>query len=219
MKEVSGKCELDNTEWLKLHLNFNYKIYPQIYNDILKDIPEEIEMELWDLYDREGNRTGEIWERRYGNNVLIPEGRYHLVSDILVRHKDGSFLLTKRHPDKDVYPGFWDASAGGSAQKGEGPLECAERELFEETGIKAGKFELTDISFRDKSHSYIHSYITYVDCDKDSVVLQEEEAVEYRWVDAEGLLEYAESDLAIKTKVERYKKVYEAVRSEVRQRR
>ena len=169
-------------------------------------------MELWDLYDNKGNKTGEIWERHHGTNNLIPEGRYHLVSDILVKHKDGSFLLTQRHPDKDIYPGFWDASAGGSAMQGEGPLECAKRELFEETGIVADKFEVVDISFRDKSHSYIHSYITEVDCDKDSVVLQKEEAVDYKWVDAKGLLEYAESDLSIKTKVERYKKIYEKIR-------
>ena len=54
-------------------------------------------MELWDLYDRNGNLTGEVWERRHGNYMNIPEGRYHLVSDILVQHRDGSFLLTKRH--------------------------------------------------------------------------------------------------------------------------
>lgn len=171
-------------------------------------------MELWDLYNREGNKTGETWERRYGKNNQIPDGRYHLVGDVLVKHKDGTFLLTKRHPDKDVYPGYWDASAGGSAQKGESPLECAKRELLEETGIKADKLELVNISFRDPSHSYIYSYIAYVDCDKDSVVLQEEEAVDYRWVDEDGLLEYAESELAIKTKVQRYKKVYDNIRNE-----
>ena len=67
-------------------------------------------MELWDLYDREGNKTGEVWERSFGSFRSIPEGKYHLVCDILVQHKDGTFLLTKRHPGKDVYPGFWEAS-------------------------------------------------------------------------------------------------------------
>ena len=65
----------------------------------------------------------------------IPDGRYHLVSDILVQHRDGTYLLTKRPPGKDIYPGYWEASAGGSAQLGEGPEECAKRELFEESGI------------------------------------------------------------------------------------
>ena len=169
-------------------------------------------MELWDLYDREGNRTGEVWERQYGNFKKIPEGRYHLVSDILVQHTDGSFLICKRHPDKDVYPGYWEASAGGSALQGENPEQCARRELFEETGITVDSFELINVAFRDASHSLIYSFITVVDCDKDAVTLQEGENTDFKWVNAAGLIEYSESDLAIKTNVERYKKFYDKVR-------
>ena len=171
-------------------------------------------MELWDLYDRDGKRTGEVWERGHGNYREIPEGRYHLVSDILVQHTDGSYLLTKRHPGKDVYPGFWEASAGGSAQTGENPEECAKRELFEETGIRSEHFELINTTFREMSHSLIYSYITVVDCAKDDVVLQEGETTEYRWVDAAGLIEYADSDLAIKSRVERYGVLFEQLRNE-----
>lgn len=169
--------------------------------------------ELWDLYDREGNRTGEVWERRHGNFKSIPEGRYHLVCDILVQHQDGSFLLTKRHSDKDVYPGYWEASAGGSAQQGETPGEGARRELFEETGIRAESFELISVTFRDTSHSLVYSYFTVVDCDKDAIILQEGETTDYKWVDAAGLIEYSESDLAIKSRVQRYQKYFEKVRN------
>lgn len=168
-------------------------------------------MELWDLYDRDGNKTGETWERKHSNYQRIPEGRYHIVSDILVRHVDGSFLLTKRHPGKDVYPGYWEASAGGSAVAGETAEECARRELLEETGIKADTFELINRTFRDKSHSLVYSYVTTVDCDKDSVVLQEGETTDYKWVDAAGLIEYSQSDFAIKTSVERYRPFYERI--------
>ena len=171
-------------------------------------------MELWDLYDRNGEKTGEVWERKHGNYKEIPEGRYHLVSDILVKHTDGSYLLVKRREDKDVYPGFWEASAGGSVQAGETALEAAKRELFEETGIRAEKFELINRAFRDASHSIVNCFFTVVDCPKDSVVIQKEEAVEYKWVDAKGLIEYSESDLAIKTSVERYKTVYDKARKE-----
>ena len=169
-------------------------------------------MEIWDLYDRDGNVTGETWERKPGNCYEIPEGRYHLVSDILVCHKDGTYLLCLRHPGKDVYPGFWEASAGGSGQSGETPEECAKRELFEETGIKADSFELINKTFRDHSHSLVYSYVTYTDCDKDSIVLQEEETVDYKWVDARGLIEYADSETCIKSSVDRYKVFYDKVR-------
>ncbi len=168
-------------------------------------------MELWDLYDRDGQKTGETWERKHSNYQQIPEGRYHIVSDILVQHVDGSFLLMKRHPGKDVYPGYWEASAGGSAVAGETAEECARRELLEETGIEADAFELINRTFRDKSHSLVYSYVTTVDCDKDSVVLQEGETTDYKWVDAAGLIEYSQSDLAIRTSVERYRPFYERI--------
>jgi 8-oxo-dGTP pyrophosphatase MutT (NUDIX family) len=161
-------------------------------------------LELWDLYDRDGKVTGETWERKHGNYQIIPEGRYHMVCDILVRHVDGTYLLTKRDMSKDVYPGYWEASAGGSAVAGEDPVTCAKRELFEETGITAEEFQLVGHSFRDKSHSMFYSYLVTVDCPKDSIVLQEGETTEYRWVDVDGLLEYVDSELAIKTHNDRY---------------
>ena len=171
-------------------------------------------MEIWDLYDRDDNRTGETWERIPGNYNKIPDGRYHMVCDILVQHEDGTYLLTKRHPEKDVYPGYWEASAGGSAVAGESPLECAKRELFEETGIKAEEkdFKLISHTHRDSSHSMFYSYLIVTDCKKDSVVLQESETVDYKWVDCKGLLEYADSNLAIKSHNDRYKAFFEELR-------
>ena len=76
-------------------------------------------MEIWELYDEQGNKTGETWER--SRAYEIPEGRYHIVCDILVRHQDGKFLLTLRDSRKEMYPGCWEASAGGSALAGETP--------------------------------------------------------------------------------------------------
>ncbi|MBR6402290.1 MAG: NUDIX domain-containing protein [Eubacterium sp.] len=172
-------------------------------------------MEIWDLYDRSGKRTGETWERKPGNFRSIPEGRYHMVVDILIQHVDGTYLLTKRHEGKDVYPGFWEASAGGSAVSGEEPLEAAKREMKEETGLESDDFKLVNISFREPSHSMFYSYIAVVDCDKDSVVLQEGETVEYKWVDKAGLLEYTESPLAIATHNSRYSEVFDNYRKEL----
>ncbi len=172
-------------------------------------------MEIWDLYDRNDNRTGKTWERLPGNVKVIPDGLYHMLCDILVQHVDGTYLLTKRHPGKDVYPGYWEASAGGSALTGESPIECAKRELFEETGIMAEDKDFQFIShvFRDKNHSMYYSYLVVTDCDKDSIVLQEGETTEYKWVDTAGLLEYVDSDLAIKTHNDRYKEFFDNLRN------
>ena len=57
-------------------------------------------MEIWDLYDVNGNVTGKTLER--GN--LIPEGYYHLVVHIWIRNKDGKYLISRRSADRESYP-------------------------------------------------------------------------------------------------------------------
>ena len=172
-------------------------------------------MELWDLYDRDGNITDQVWERTHGHNDEIPEGLYHLVSDILVQHTDGTYLLTKRYMRKDICPGLWEPSAGGSAKQGEGPEECAVRELFEETGLKADSMEFINKTVSDKNRSIYYSYLAVVNCDKDSVVLQEGETTEYKWVDKKGLLEYTKSELAMKKHVERYREFFDRLFADI----
>ena len=55
---------------------------------------------------------------------MIPDGFYHLVCEIIVKHTDGTYLLMQRDLNKH-YGGMWEATAGGSAVAGENPLECA----------------------------------------------------------------------------------------------
>ena len=104
-------------------------------------------MELWDAYDRN-------LEKIEGMTLIrgekIPEGVYHLVCDIIVRHTDGEYLLMQRDSRKH-YGGMWEATAGGSALQGENPLDCAIRELREETGIRLKDYGLTPLPFRPYS--------------------------------------------------------------------
>lgn len=170
-------------------------------------------MEIWDLYDKDGNKTGLTWERGSGDPKVIPDGYYHMVVDILVMHTDGTFLLTKRDMRKNLYPGYWEASAGGSAIWGEEPLDAAKREIFEETGLKAIKMELVSNELCEENHSMYYSYLAVVDSNKDAVVLQEGETVDYKWVDDKGLIEYVDSDKAIKKCNDRFKEHIDRIRA------
>ena len=137
-------------------------------------------MEIWDAYDEEFNIIeGKTLVR--GEEHTFPEGVYHLVVEILVRHKDGTVLLTQRDKRKN-YGEMWEASAGGSVLKGESFLEGAIRELREETGIIDGKMTEVGRFVNPRTHSLYVDYIFDTDCDKNSVVLQEGEIVDYCWV-------------------------------------
>ena len=160
-------------------------------------------MEIWDLYDEKGNKTGETWERSRAKE--IPEGRYHIVCDILIRHRDGDFLLTLRDSRKEMYPGCWEASAGGSALAGETPEEGARREMQEETGLKAEKLELISITRKPDSRSVVYAFIAMVDAAKDSVMLQEGETVDYQWMKLSALRKKIRDEPVLAIQYPRYK--------------
>ena len=160
-------------------------------------------MEIWDLYDEQGRKTGETWERTRMRE--IPEGRYHLVCDVLIRHRDGTFLLTLRDDRKEVFPGCWEASAGGSALAVENPEEAARREMREETGLEAEMLELIGITRNPKTRSVVYAYLAVVDCAKDAVRLQEGETADYQWTEPEAFLGLIPREPVLVKQYPRYK--------------
>ncbi|MBD5117384.1 MAG: NUDIX domain-containing protein [Ruminococcaceae bacterium] len=134
-------------------------------------------VEYWDLYDRNIQKTGEVIQR----GKTVPEGKYHLVCDIAVIDNMGRILLTKRHPDKP-YPLYWECS-GGSVVTGEMPIDGAVRELFEETGIKAEKEELTELGITYGNHAIYFNYLLRRDIELSSLVLQSDETVDAKLAD------------------------------------
>lgn len=157
-------------------------------------------MEIWDAYDKDENILGVDLIR----GEEIPEGMYHLVCEVLVRHKDGSFLLMQRDWVKKDYPGYFEATAGGSALKGENAFDCIKRELFEETGINEDDFKLINKLFTHSSIFY--SFFVETNATKDSIVLQKGETISYKWVNRDGFIEYINSDEAIPSQRDRLKK-------------
>ena len=151
-------------------------------------------MELWDAYDRDLNL---LEGRTLVRGEPIPEGVYHLVCDILVRHADGEYLLMQRDFRKS-HGGMWEASAGGAALRGETPLECARRELREETGIAAAALTELGRVVSPETRSIYVGFLCVTDCAKDSITLQEGETVAWRWVSRQELLEMRDDELVTK---------------------
>ena len=148
-------------------------------------------MELWDAYDRDFRR---IEGRTLVRGERIPDGLYHLVSDVIVRHVDGDYLLMRRDARKH-YGGLWEATAGGSALRGETALDCALRELCEETGVAAEALTEVGHVVSDANRTLYVEYLCVTDCDKERITLQEGETDAYRWVGREELLNMKSDEL------------------------
>ena len=173
------------------------------YNAMLKEVSDSYDRglcliekrlshtEIWDAYDEKFNLIEGVTLTR---GEKISDGVYHLVCDIIVRHTDGDYLIMQRDARKH-YGGMWEATAGGSALAGESPLQCAIRELFEETGIRVNT--LTEVSrvVDNECHSAYVEYLCVTDCDKDSVKLQDGETSDFRWVDKDTLLNMKNDEL------------------------
>ena len=151
-------------------------------------------MELWDAYN-------EKYEKIDGMTLVrgekVPEGFFHLVSEVIVRHRDGEYLLMRRDARKH-YGGMWEATAGGSALRGEDARTCAVRELREETGIVSDKLtEVGSETSRETRTIYVE-FLCETDVPKDSVTLQKGETSEYKWVTRDVLAAMKKEELVTK---------------------
>lgn len=155
-------------------------------------------MELWDAYDREMNLIPNMILER----GPVPKGIYHIVCEIAVKHTDGKYLLMQRDFRKHL-GGMWELTAGGSALKGETPLECAIRELKEETGIATDSLTQIGNVIHDEHNSIYFEYLCVTEYDKDSVTLQEGETINFKWVSVDEFKSIPKNELAT-TRMQRF---------------
>ena len=155
-------------------------------------------MEIWDGYFIDGTLANQDLIR----GEQIPTGLYHLVCDVLVRHIDGDYLLMQRDFCKSHYGGYFEATAGGSALKGEDMHACAKRELFEETGIVSDSFEL--IGTHSTRDTIYYSFLCITDCDKTQITLQKGETISYKWISEKDFIKFVNSEDMIDVEKQRY---------------
>ncbi len=123
-------------------------------------------MEWNDIYDKDRNLTG----RMHLRGTQWREEEYGLVVCVWVYDGQGQILLTRRAPEKS-FAGTWENS-GGAAKAGEDSLTAIQRELFEETGIRAEKEQFHFLrTTRDKNCFFDHYCLRWVGKVEDIVLL------------------------------------------------
>ena len=139
--------------------------------------------EIFDAYDENGNKLNQDIIR--GQHKA---GLYHIVVEILTINRHHQVLSTKRHSRKS-YPLYWEIT-GGSILKGETDIEGAIRELYEETGICVQKLIpiYNDIYY----DAIFRGFIAIVD--EPLVKLQEDETIDYKWIEASAWIEFIQQN-------------------------
>lgn len=141
-----------------------------------------MEMEKWDLFDRDGRDTGRTMTRGDG----VPSGLYHQVVHIWVVNGRGEYLIQQRAQGVSWKPGIW-AATGGSAVAGEQPLEAALREVREEVGLCVIPAQMRLLTRLRRSNSFCYIYRVLIDKPAEEFRLQTEEVSRVKWATREQI--------------------------------
>ena len=150
-------------------------------------------MELWDIYDRDKQRTGRTMKR---NDWHMQPGDFHLTVLGVIRHTNGKYLITKRVMTKAWAPGSWEVS-GGAAQAGEDSLDAVKREIKEETGLDVSSFEggfvfsYTRENPDEGDNYFVDVYRFVMDIDEKDLTLQTEETDGHMFATLEQIQAFA----------------------------
>ncbi len=95
----------------------------------LQPIPSSEELVM--IVDKQNKPIDAVPRYKMRKEKLIHRATY-----ILLFNSKGEIFVHKRTASKDIYPSHYDIAAGGIVLAGEAWQEAAERELFEELGVK-----------------------------------------------------------------------------------
>ena len=138
-------------------------------------------MELWDIYDERGERTGRTARRETWWTEEPPApGDYHLAVCAVIVNRRKEILCTHRAPEKASAPGMWENS-GGSVLAGESSGEAILRELREETGLSLAPDEPRFFYRSRKADFYMDVYLVLREADPAALTLQPGETDAARW--------------------------------------
>jgi isopentenyldiphosphate isomerase len=153
-------------------------------------------MELWDLYDKNGNKINKTHVR----GIPLNKDEYHIAIDVWIRNSLDKILLTQRNPLKELYPMKWECTCGAIIM-GEDSFTGALREVEEEIGIKLNKSEGKNMLriVRENQNTIFDIFLFEKDIRIEETKLQEEEVVDIKWVTKDELEEMFKKNEMIET--------------------
>lgn len=114
--------------------------------------------------------------------------RIRRVAAVVMQNNEGKVLILKRSSEKKMHAGLWNLPSGGV--KGRESLErAASREVFEETGIKAGKLN-EGLSMEIPTKNIVVQITFFETKVNVSNIRLNDEHSEHKWVTPNEMLNY-----------------------------
>lgn len=161
-------------------------------------------MELLDVYDNNGNKTGRVVVR--GDKTTIFGDNEHIaVGVIYIENNNGEFLIQKTSKSKgDNY-----SSTGGHVDSGETPLESIKRETKEELGLNIDNDNVVELGYLLYDRPIRFMFYLKKDVDVNKLHTQEEEVESVKFMNIDEINNLIENGLMVESHAKIFKKVLE----------
>jgi isopentenyl-diphosphate delta-isomerase type 1 len=144
--------------------------------------------EYLDIVDEKGNVIGKDTR----SNLHKCPNKVHRTTNILILNSKGQILIQQRSFKKEFGPGIWEISAGGHVTSGDTPDKTAQKELFEELGIKVPLEFIAKKVFKFERESELaHLYIGHSD---GPFKIDHNEIERVRFIDFDKVEEFLKKD-------------------------
>ncbi len=141
-------------------------------------------METLDIVDKQDTVVGEATRDECHSHKLR-----HRAVHIFLFDTEGQILLQQRSKEKDVYPGFLEASLSGHVIHGETYERAAIRELREEMGIEITRDKLKKESKFEIMHGPEHEFVqVFVATSDKKIKKSREETLKVQWITKDELM-------------------------------
>jgi len=139
--------------------------------------------EVWDVYDKDRNKTGRLHER----GKPMASGDYHIIVHVWKRNSNDEWLIDKRTPryGNDELDNKWETT-GGCVVAGEDSLTAALRETKEELGIdldprNGSLFSSTARIWDDGHTAFVDAWVFECDIPVEEIAFDAREVCDVVW--------------------------------------
>lgn len=144
-------------------------------------------MELVDIYNRFGEKTGKVKGRKE-----LEDGEYRISAHIWIKNSKNELLVLKRSEKEDKFPGLW-AQVGGGVISGDTSKDTVFKECKEELHYLVKEENLYYVSSYIRTKDIVDVWLVKQEVDIEKLILQEDEVSDVK------LVAFCEFDKMIKS--------------------